>query len=523
MEAWPYWTRRTRESSFFGRGGVGVGGVGGEDGDLLVAPGDLLPGVEEADGGAELRGLVEEVGEGVGVGGERDPELAGAEVAEDGGHAAHVVGVGVREDEGVEAADAARPEIGGDDLFADVEEAGGGGGFEDGAGGAAGVDQHGSAFGADEEKGVALADVDRGELELTWRAESGLGPKDGECGERKDDGGGDGPAGGAASGPEAEGPGENDGGDDERGGWGDTGVGEGDAADVADGEGDGVKKGRGDGGGEEGEPWADECGEEGEDGGGHEDAEQGDAGHVGGEGEEGGAMEVDGHGKGHDELGDDPDEDELSGAGGEADCGEKAAGGERAGEGGEAFGPEAERDAELGEVGREGLVEAKLVEIAGAVGPGQEIAFAERDGDAGDGDDGEHGHLKTGFEEGVRRPEQGEERGGAEGVEDRALAGEQAREQEEGGHGEGALHGGAEAGEQGEDSDDGDGDEGGGCVGKAEFAESPPEQAGDEGDVHAGDDEEVEGAGALEAQTQLVIEAGTIAEEHGGEHAGIVC
>ena len=39
-------------------------------------------------------------------------QLAGTEVAEDGGHAAHVVAVGVGEGHDVEAADVARPEVG---------------------------------------------------------------------------------------------------------------------------------------------------------------------------------------------------------------------------------------------------------------------------------------------------------------------------------------------------------------------------------------------------------------------------
>ena len=97
----------------FGGCGVGVGGVGGENFDLFGAPGEGLAGVEPADCGAVRAGLAEEGGEGVGLGGDGDPELAGVEVAEDRGHAAHVVGVGVGEDEGVEAANAAGPEVGG--------------------------------------------------------------------------------------------------------------------------------------------------------------------------------------------------------------------------------------------------------------------------------------------------------------------------------------------------------------------------------------------------------------------------
>ena len=57
---------------------------------------------------------------------------------------------------------------------------------------------------------------------------------------------------------------------------------------------------------------------------------------------------------------------------------------------------------------------------------------------------------------------------------------------------------------------------------EAECAREPEERSGEEGDVHAGDDEEVEGAGALKAEAKGVGEAGAIAEEHGIEHAGVV-
>ena len=204
--------------------------------------GKALAGVEEADGGAGGAGLGEELVEGLGVGGYGDPELAGAEVAEDGGHAAHVVGVGVGEDEGVEAADAAGPEVGGDDFLADVEGGGGGGGLDDGAGGSAGVDEHGVAFGADDEQGVALADVDGGELEGVGGEEGGLGPEDGEGDERQDVRAAVRAQRAAAAGsPAAEGPGAEGEGNDGDGGWGDAGVGERDAAQVADAQGNQMK------------------------------------------------------------------------------------------------------------------------------------------------------------------------------------------------------------------------------------------------------------------------------------------
>jgi hypothetical protein len=40
--------------------------------------------------------------------------------------------------------------------------------------------------------------------------------------------------------------------------------------------------------------------------------------------------------------------------------------------------------------------------------------------------------------------------------------------------------------------------------------------------VHAGDDEQVEGTGALEADAEAVTEEGAVAGKHGGEHRGVV-
>ena len=62
----------------------------------------------------------------------------------------------------------------------------------------------------------------------------------------------------------------------------------------------------------------------------------------------------------------------------------------------------------------------------GLRGVRQEAAFAERHCDAGDGDDGEEGHLEAGLEERAWRPDEDDERGGTEGVQVVALAREQA-------------------------------------------------------------------------------------------------
>ena len=48
------------------------------------------------------------------------------------------------------------------------------------------------------------------------------------------------------------------------------------------------------------------------------------------------------------------------------------------------------------------------------------------------------------------------------------------------------------------------------------------EQSGEQSDMHSRDDEEVEGAGALEAETKLLSETGAVAEEHCVDHSGVI-
>ena len=159
----------------------------------IASHGDAVAGAQVADADAERCGLREEGAVGRGVGVDADPELAGAEVAQHGGHAAHVVGVGVGEGDDVEAADAgatrgrARRPLRRRRRWLSWRRR-----FRrcGGAGGAAGVDEHGAAGGADDEQGVALADVDGGDFELAGMDGRRRGPEGDRGGERKERDGG---------------------------------------------------------------------------------------------------------------------------------------------------------------------------------------------------------------------------------------------------------------------------------------------------------------------------------------------
>src|ERR1039458_4719422 len=87
-----------------------------------------------------------------------DPELLWMEIRNDRRHASEMVGVRVSDYHGVEAIDAAIPQIRRDDLFSDVEV-----GVHP-LRQAAGINQHRAALRRDEQNGVALPDVDGGHL-----------------------------------------------------------------------------------------------------------------------------------------------------------------------------------------------------------------------------------------------------------------------------------------------------------------------------------------------------------------------
>jgi len=163
-----------------------------------------------------------------------------------------------------------------------------------------------------------------------------------------------------------------------------------------------------------------------------------------------------------------------------------------------------------------------VAQLSGGAGVGQKAALAQRNGNARDGDDGEKSHLKAGLEQRARRPDKDGECGGTKGVERVALAREKTSKQKDRRHQQSALHRYAKACEQRVCVGEGESDERGQPVVQAQLSRDPEDETCKQGNVHSRDDEEVEGAGALEADAELVIEAGTVAKEHGVEHSGVL-
>ena len=82
---------------------------------------DPAAALERVHGDVELGGLI---ADGLPFGASGDgssPKFAGAEIVEDGGHAAYMVGVGVGHGDDIKSPNPAIPKIGGDDVFADID------------------------------------------------------------------------------------------------------------------------------------------------------------------------------------------------------------------------------------------------------------------------------------------------------------------------------------------------------------------------------------------------------------------
>ena len=421
------------------RAGIDVRGRRREDGDGNAVPGLAVAGAQVADDDSQLRRLGEQGAVGGGVGVDRDPQLARAEVAEDGGHAAHVVGMRVGEGDDVETAELARPEVGRNHLFANVE----GGVFRAEARGVlrvgsrsgwpARVDEHGAAGGRDNQQRVALADVDGGNFKLAGMDGRRGGPQDNRSRERQHGNGGPRIRARPAHRPAAEGEAGEGGERVREGRAGNAKVGGLRMADALNGRGDCVQQKRQRRAGQGGKPRAEQRRQKRCDAERKQHADQRDAEQVCRQREDGGAMEVEGHGQDHHRLGDQCDQRELGSAEEQPQQrGQRARGQVQVV--GAGLAPEAELDAELGVARQECRVVAEAAEIACSAEIRQEAAFAQRHGDAGNRDNGEEGHLEAGFKQRVRRADEDGKRGGAQRVERVAGAREQPGEEEHGGH-----------------------------------------------------------------------------------------
>ena len=381
------------------------------------------------------------------------------EVAQNGRHAAHVIVMGVGERNGVETADAVGPQDGGDDFFADVEIGLGcvSRGREEAQ--SSRIDEQGFAFRGDEQERVALADINGFEEECVVRMVDGARPETYEGDEHHSRKG--------EMAPKAWGARELDGQDEEQKGcahlnrgrlW-NAEIAQRERSQFANQEDAQMEDGEADPGGKNRAGWPQAQQDQENHGGWKQDGEQGKNAEIHRQGVDGEAVEVDGHGQRERQFDDRGHEEEFAKAQEAADEErEKPPRDAATGGGFEMARDEAQGDAELCDFGWELWVNGDEAQILRGFEAGVQGALEQRNGDPGDGGDGEHGHLQTGVEDAARTAGGEAEGGESDDVERAAVAVEQTAEQVEGDHPKRTLRGDGEAGEKRVGEGDGEGD-----------------------------------------------------------------
>ena len=148
--------------------------------------------------------------------------------------------------------------------------------------------------------------------------------------------------------------------------------------------------------------------------------------------------------------------------------------------------------------------------------------LSDRNSNTGNGEYREQRHLEPGVQECRGVDGQHHEGGKSDGVEPMAFSPQHAAAKVKRDHPESALNRLAEAGEERIDERKANGRAGCRVARQAEAAGDPKCQTGKDGEVHPGNDEKVERAGALEADAQAMTEEAAVAGKHGGEHGGVV-
>ena len=148
--------------------------------------------------------------------------------------------------------------------------------------------------------------------------------------------------------------------------------------------------------------------------------------------------------------------------------------------------------------------------------------LGHRNSDPGDDQHREQRHLEARPRKGSRIEGEQADGGKADRVETIAFPEEQAREQIEGHHPEGALHRFAESGEQCVAEGARDGHRRRPDAGQPQQGSQGEDACSEDSQVHAGDDQQMKGAGAFKAHAGLVFQVGAVTQDHGAQHARIL-
>ncbi len=178
--------------------------------------------------------------------------------------------------------------------------------------------------------------------------------------------------------------------------------------------------------------------------------------------------------------------------------------------------------AKLRQPGGQAGVDGDQPQVPRRLQVGAEGVLGDRNRDPGDDQHREQRHLEA--RPGKRSRIEREQADGrkADSVEAIAFPEEQAREQIERHHPEGALHRFAEAGEQcvAEGARDGHGRRPN--AGQPQQRSQGEDASREDRQVHAGDDQQMKGAGAFKAHSGLVIQVGAVTKDHGAQHARVL-
>ena len=147
-------------------------------------------------------------------------------------------------------------------------------------------------------------------------------------------------------------------------------------------------------------------------------------------------------------------------------------------------------------------------------------ALEQGTADGGDNQDANEGHLKAGGEELAGIEQQQPQGCGAKSVDHGAVAVEQARAEIDRAHQRGAPDGRAHFSKKSVSNTETESAERGGDFAEAQSTQRPENDERQNADVHAGDDKNVIGAGALEVGASVAVNEGAFADDHGVDEGG---
>ena len=180
-------------------------------------------------------------------------------------------------------------------------------------------------------------------------------------------------------------------------------------------------------------------------------------------------------------------------------------------------------DTELRDLRRQPGIDRQQAQSVGCLQIRAEGVLGNGHGDSAHDQHGQHGHLQARAGERMRIDGQQAERGEAGRIEAAPRAKQQPGQEVKGHHPERALHWLTKPGQHGVRQRAGDGNGRCPAARHAHARRHGKDETGEDGQVHAGDNQQMKRPGAFKADARLVFQVGAVAEQHGAQHAGVRC